>query len=235
MLSLRHAVVGYRHHPVVVDVSLDLRRGEAVALLGANGSGKTTVVRGVLGLADLLSGSISVLGQPIGAGSATARIGYVPQRHTLSGSVPSTAAEVVATGLLASRGFWRTPGRRDRSRVLAALAEVGLADTARSRVSELSGGQQRRVLIARALVSDPELVILDEPTAGVDRASTESLVATLVAIKDQGRSLLVVTHDLGELGPVPDRAVTMVQGAVHSDQPCHCDPSTGCCVLIQDN
>lgn len=232
VLSTRNAMVGYRRRPVVVDLTLRIDRGEAVALLGANGSGKTTLVRGVLGLAELLAGSIDVLGVPLGAGSAASRVGYVPQRHTLSGSVPSTAGEVVATGLLASRGFWRPAGRVERARVRASLAQVGLADSARTKVSEMSGGQQRRVLIARALVSDPELLVLDEPTAGVDRASTEALVATLADIKAAGKALLVVTHDLGELGPVPDRAVTMVDGTVRSDQRCHCDPATGCCVVV---
>lgn len=218
-LSVRGATVGYGRRPVVVDADLEVAPGEAVALLGANGSGKTTLVRGILGLADILSGHVDVLGEHVenGASAAASLVGYVPQRHSVSGAVPSTAAEVVGTGLLASHGFWR-PRRRDhRARVMAALAEVGLADRARSRVAELSGGQQRRVLIARALVSDPRLLVLDEPTAGVDRVSTEALVRTLAEVKAAGRALLIVTHDLAELGPVPDRAATMQDGSVVSD------------------
>jgi zinc transport system ATP-binding protein len=176
-------------------------------------------VRGVLGLADILAGHVDVLGEHVehGASAAASLVGYVPQRHSVSGAVPSTAAEVVGSGLLASRGFWRPPRRGDRERVLAALDEVGLADRAHERVARMSGGQQRRVLIARALVSDPTLLVLDEPTAGVDHASTEQLVATLTRVRGNGRALLVVTHDLDELEDVPDRAVTLVEGRVVSD------------------
>ncbi|MGJ7440681.1 metal ABC transporter ATP-binding protein [Aquipuribacter sp. MA13-6] len=218
-LSVRGATIGYGRRPVVHAADLTVQRGEAVALLGANGSGKSTLVRGILGLADILAGHVDVLGEHVehGASSAASLVGYVPQRHSVSGAVPSTAAEVVGSGLLASRGFWRPPRRADRSRVLEALAEVGLADRARARVAELSGGQQRRVLIARALVSGPQLLVLDEPTAGVDRVSTEALVHTLGQLKTGGRALLVVTHDLDELGDVPDRAVTMKDGSVLSD------------------
>lgn len=220
-LSLRDATIGYGHRPVVHHADLDVAPGEAVALLGANGSGKSTLVRGVLGLADILGGHVDVLGEHVehGASAAASLVGYVPQRHGLSGAVPSTAAEVVGSGLLASRGFWRPPRRGDRDRVLAALDEVGLADRARSRVSELSGGQQRRVMIARAIVSGPQLLVLDEPTAGVDRVSTEALVDTLGQVKATGRALLIVTHDLAELMDVPDRAVTLQDGAVVSDLP----------------
>lgn len=222
-LSVRGATIGYHRRPVVHHADLDIAPGEAVALLGANGSGKTTLVRGVLGLADILSGHVDVLGEHVehGASAAASLVGYVPQRHSVSGAVPSTAAEVVGSGLLASRGFWRPPRRGDRERVRRALAEVGLADRARARVAELSGGQQRRVLIARAIVSDPRLLVLDEPTAGVDRVSTEALVETLGEIRATGRALLVVTHDLDELGDVPDRAVTMKDGTVLSDVPLH--------------
>jgi zinc transport system ATP-binding protein len=218
-LSVRHATVGYDDRPVVRDADLEVVAGEAVALLGANGSGKTTLVRGILGLADVLAGHVDVLGHHVehGASAAASLVGYVPQRHSVSGAVPSTAAEVVASGLLASRGFWRPPRRDDHRRVRAALDEVGLADRASERVAQLSGGQQRRVLIARAIVSDPRLLVLDEPTAGVDRASTEQLVATMERIKGTGRALLVVTHDLAELRGVPDRAVTLVDGRVASD------------------
>jgi len=217
-LSVRGATIGYGRRPVVHDADLEVAPGEAVALVGANGSGKTTLVRGILGLADILSGHVDVLGEHVehGASAAASLVGYVPQRHSVSGAVPSTAAEVVGAGLLASHGFWRPRGRDHRARVMAALAEVGLADRSRSRVAELSGGQQRRVLIARALVSDPRLLVLDEPTAGVDRSSTDALVRTLAEVKAAGRALIIVTHDLAQLGPVPDRVATMQDGSVVS-------------------
>jgi len=212
-LVVRKATIGYRGRPVVIDADLTVEVGEVVALLGANGSGKTTLVRGLVGLAELLNGHIEVAGRPVSArlGRNSVRIGYVPQRLSPPAGIPTTAMEVVSTGLLARRTLWAAGGSA-KARVRAALAEIGLAGFAGTPVFELSGGQQRRVLIARALVADPGIVILDEPTAGVDRAGVMSLVATLADLKAAGRTLVVVTHEIDVFGGVVDRTVTMVDG-----------------------
>lgn len=214
-LVLRKATIGYRGRPVVVAADLVVEHGEVVVLMGANGSGKTTLIRGLLGLAELLRGEIEVDGRPVGARNAgvAARVGYVPQRLSVTAGIPTTAAEIVSTGLLAERSLW-AGGRVSRVRAHAALADIGMSELARSPVDELSGGQQRRVLIARALVADPRIVILDEPTAGVDRAGVISLVSTLAALKATGRTLLVVTHELQAFGDLFDRTVTLVDGHV---------------------
>lgn len=212
MLSLQGVTSGYRRNLALRDVSLEVAPGETLALLGNNGSGKTTLVRTVLGLVPLLSGRIEIDGRPF---SRSSQVGYVPQRHTVSGAVPSSVFEVVASGLLTSGNLWRPLSRSARSRVMTALGEVGMEDFSRRRLQELSGGQARRVLIARALVKEPPLVILDEPTAGVDRTSTQQLVASLAALKSHGHALVVVTHDLPELGDLWDRAITLQEGRIH--------------------
>ncbi|MGF1661524.1 MAG: metal ABC transporter ATP-binding protein [Kineosporiaceae bacterium] len=211
MVQLARATIGYGARPVVVDADLAVGRGESVGLLGANGSGKTTLVRGLLGLADLLAGEVRVDGRRVGDRSRHRLVGYVPQRLAPPSGVPTTAAEVVAAGLLAGGRHLR-PAAGGRRAVQAALAQVGLAGLAGVPVTELSGGQHRRVLIARALISDPPLLLLDEPTAGVDRASVRALAATLGGLREQGRTLLVVTHELEDLAAVVDRVVTVVEG-----------------------
>ena len=211
--------VGYREVPVVHQVDLTVRAGEAVALLGPNGSGKTTLVRGILGLARVLSGELRLFGLPAERFTDRARIGYVPQRHTLGGAVPATVREVVASGRLARRAWFARTRPADRAAVGSAIETVGLSDRADTAVGELSGGQQRRVLIARALAAEPEVLVMDEPTAGVDAVSQEALAGTLRLLADRGRTLLVVTHELAPLRSVVRRAVVLQDGRVCFDGP----------------
>lgn len=214
-LRLSGATIGYGPRPVVMAADLEVWPGEAVALVGANGAGKTTVVRALVGQADVLSGDLRVAGRPVAHRRRGRAIGYVPQRLTPPAGVPTTAAEVVATGLLAG-GRWR-PRRGGRASVSAALDQVGLGAFARTPVTELSGGQHRRVLIARALVAEPHLLLLDEPTAGVDRASVDALVQTLAELRDDGRTLLIATHELTELSGVVRRVVSLADGRLVED------------------
>lgn len=217
VLQLRGAAFGYRGRPVVTDVDLTVRAGEVIAVLGPNGSGKSTLVKGLLGLSEHLSGDVSVLGTPLARMRDRTRIGYVPQRHTLVGGVRATVSEVVSTGLLATRPWWRPAGGRDREAVHAALEAVGLADRSRFDVDTLSGGQQRRVLIARALVARPEVLVMDEPTAGVDRASQGVLAGVLQRLGERGTTMLVVTHELTALRGVVDRIVEVDTGHLTFD------------------
>lgn len=219
-LAVRGATIGYRGRPVVIDADLIVDTGDVVALLGANGSGKTTLVRGLVGLAELLAGHIEVGGRAVSTRMArdSVRVGYVPQRLTAAAGIPTTVMEVVSTGLLARRTLWAA-GPRAKAKVRAALAEIGLGEHASTPVVELSGGQQRRVLIARALVADPGIVILDEPTAGIDRTGVMSLVATLAQLKAAGRTLLVVTHEIDAFAGVVDRTMTMVDGRLLPGSP----------------
>ena len=201
------------------DVHLTVHCGETVAVLGANGCGKTTLARGLLGLATVLGGSVEVLGAPVARLGRRGRIGYVPQRHTVTGAVPATVREVVGVGRLARLGLLRRVGPGDRSAVLDAIAAVGLADRADDPVSSLSGGQQRRVLVARALAAEPELLIMDEPTAGVDAGSQDALARTLAEVAAAGTTVVVVTHETAALSAVLYRAVVIDDGRISYDGP----------------
>jgi zinc transport system ATP-binding protein len=218
-LRLSGASIGYDDVAVVEHVDLVVQPGEAVAVLGSNGSGKTTLARGILGLATVLDGTVEVLGAPVGRLSERGRVGYVPQRHTVSGAVPATVREVVGVGRLARLGLFRRLGPVDRAAVADAVAAVGLADRLGDPVASLSGGQQRRVLVARALAAEPELLLMDEPTAGVDAASQEALAGVLARLKAGGTTLVVVTHETGPLTGVLDRAVVVDSGRIRYDGP----------------
>jgi zinc transport system ATP-binding protein len=218
-IRLRDASVGYGDVAIVRGVDLTVRSGEAVAVLGSNGSGKTTLARGLLGLAAVLGGEVEVLGAPVGRLRDRGRIGYVPQRHTVSGAVPATVREVVSVGRLARLGLFRRLGPADAAAVAAAVDAVGLADRIGAPVASLSGGQQRRVLVARALAAEPELLIMDEPTAGVDAASQDALAAVLADVSASGTTLVVVTHETGPLADVLTRAVVVDHGRIAYDGP----------------
>ncbi len=217
LVRLHGASFGYGDRPVVSGVDLELHRGEVVALLGPNGSGKSTLVRGVLGLATRQGGSVELFGTPRERFTEHTRIGYVPQRHSLSASVRATVTEIVEVGRLPHRAWWRPTSREDRAIVRQAIDDVGLADRAGEEVASLSGGQQRRVLIARALAGQPEVLVMDEPTAGVDQASQEALAVVLRRLVDRGTSMLVVTHELAALEGVVTRIVCLDAGHVDFD------------------
>lgn len=218
VVSLTDAVAALGARPVLRGIDLTVRRGEVVALLGANGSGKSTAVRAAIGQVPLTRGEVRLFGTPLRRFRAWSRVGYVPQRTTAAGGVPATVREVVSAGRL-SRTRLGPLRKADREAVDRALAAVGLADRARDSVNALSGGQHQRVLIARALAGEPELLIMDEPMAGVDLASQEVLAETLRAQVDAGATVLLVLHELGPLEPLIDRAVVLRDGCVAHDGP----------------
>ncbi len=219
IISLRSASFGYADRAVVSDVTLDVRAGEVVAVLGPNGSGKSTLVRGLLGLTQHLSGDLELFGVPRERFRDHARVGYVPQRHTLSTSVRATVQEIVATGRLVRQSWFGRPSRTDQSVIDRALEVVGLADRSRADVTTLSGGQQRRVLIARALASQPDVLIMDEPTAGVDTANQHVLAEVLGRLAAQGVTMVIVTHEMDAFDDVVTRVVVVDNGRVSFDGP----------------
>ncbi len=219
VVDIRCASFGYTDQPVVQDVDLRIRTGEVVALLGPNGSGKTTVIRGLLGLARTMGGEVELFGRSADQLSQRWRIGYVPQRHTVVGAIPSTVAEVVGSGRLARRRLWSWAGAADRSAITEAIERMGLGHLRDAPVGDLSGGQQRRVLIARALAAQPDVLIMDEPTAGVDAESSRRLVATLAGLLRHELTMLVVTHEISTLRPILTRAVQLRDGRVVADAP----------------
>ncbi|MFG2311224.1 metal ABC transporter ATP-binding protein [Streptomyces sp. NPDC048566] len=218
VVSLRGVRAELGSRPVLRGVDLVVRRGEVVALLGANGSGKSTAVRSVIGQVPVSAGEIELFGVARRRFRDWRRVGYVPQRTTAAGGVPATVTEIVASGRL-SRARFGVLRRADHAAVRRALELVGMADRAKDSVDALSGGQHQRVLIARALACEPELLIMDEPMAGVDLASQEVLAATLRGQVAQGASVLLVLHELGPLEPLIDRAVVLRDGCVLHDGP----------------
>jgi ABC transporter, ATP-binding protein len=147
------------------------------------------------------------------------RIGYVPQRVTASAGVPATALEVVRSGLLGPRNLWADRGPKAKRRAMEALRAVDLADRAQDHVQVFSGGQSQRVLIARALVRDPDLLVLDEPLAGIDRDSRTSLAGILASLRERGTTIVTVLHEMGELAELVERAVVLAEGRVVHDGP----------------
>ncbi|MGW4436696.1 metal ABC transporter ATP-binding protein [Streptomyces sp. NPDC004596] len=218
VIALRKVTAELGARPVLRGIDLTVHRGEVVALLGANGSGKSTAIRTIIGQVPAAGGTIELFGTPRRAFRDWARVGYVPQRTTAAGGVPATVTEVVSSGRL-SRTRFGLFRRADREAVRHALELVGMADRAGDPVDALSGGQHQRVLIARALVAEPELLIMDEPMAGVDLASQEVLAATLREQVAQGTTVLLVLHELGPLQPLIGRAVVLRDGCVLHDGP----------------
>lgn len=219
VLRLTGGSAGYQGRAALRDVDFSLHSGEVVALLGANGSGKSTLVRALLGLIPLMAGHLELFGVAAGHFRERWRIGYVPQRLGAAGGVPATVREVVSAGRLPHKRPFVPMGPRDRSAVGSAIATVGLTEKAGSDVARLSGGQQRRVLIARALAAEPEVLVMDEPTAGVDQANQEILAATLRELVVAGRTLLVVAHELGPLESLIHRVVVLHEGRTTYDGP----------------
>jgi zinc transport system ATP-binding protein len=216
VLSVRDASVTFEGRPVLRHVHLEVDEGEIVALLGANGSGKSTLVRAAVGLVPLDEGQVELFGTPLAKFRAWRRLGYVPQHSRAVAGVPATVQEVVMSGRLSRRPFAGLARTADHDAVTAAVARVGLVDRLRSPLAELSGGQQQRALIARALAGDADLLVMDEPTSGVDHESQESLAELIGGLVNEGASVLLVAHELGPMRNLVDRVVVLGDGRVVS-------------------
>lgn len=202
--------------PVLRGVGITVRAGETVAVVGGNGSGKSTLVRALLGLVAIQRGSVRLFGTKLDRFRGWSKIGYVPQRTTAT-QAQATVEEVVATGRLALRPPFVPARRQDRDAVQHALSTVGLGALRRSDIRRLSGGQQQRVLIARALAGAPELLVLDEPTSGVDLEHQRVLADVLEQRTGRGLAVIVVLHEVGPLGALLDRVVGLRDGRVAHD------------------
>lgn len=217
VVRLADGAVAIDGRPVLRGINLSIESGDFLALMGPNGSGKSTLVKALTGLLPLTLGSLELFGTDMDHFDAWSRIGYVPQRPGAASGVPASVWEVVAAGRLGQRRLFRPLTRADRLAIDEALEIVGLAHRARDGISRLSGGQQQRVLIARALAGEPELLLLDEPTAGVDLTNQRALAATLGTLKQRGSTIVLVAHELGPLAPLVSRAVVLRDGRVVRD------------------
>jgi manganese/zinc/iron transport system ATP- binding protein len=193
-VDVHHLTVAYRDAPVLWDVDVTIPKGTLTAIIGPNGAGKSTLLKAILGLVPVASGSIEILGSD--APKQRRLIGYVPQRGSADWTFPTNALDVVTMGTYGQLGWFRRPGKAERARAMAALDQLGMADFADRQISQLSGGQQQRVFLARALVQDAELYIMDEPFAGVDAQTEKAIVTLLGALRERGKTVVVVHHDL---------------------------------------
>jgi zinc transport system ATP-binding protein len=193
--------------PVLRDIDLDVAAGEFLAIAGPNGGGKTTLVRLALGLEQPTRGRVSLFGEPVDRLGDRTRLGYLPQRVQLGVQAPATVREVVAAGRAPLKRLGRL-GSADREAIDRAIERVGLAPHATRALTRLSGGQQQRAFIAKALVADPKLLALDEPTAGVDVEAQEALAELLARLRGElGVTILYVSHEFGAIEHVVERLV----------------------------
>jgi zinc transport system ATP-binding protein len=218
-LALHDVGVVLDGRPIVRDVTFDVGPGQVVAILGANGSGKSTLLKALVGLNPVSHGSVSLFGTPQPGFRDWSRVGYVPQRSNLGTGVPATVREVVASGRIARRTPFWPMSRHEHDLVDHAVDVVGLGGRAGHPVATLSGGQQQRVLVARTLAGEPDLLLLDEPNAGVDHASQLAIAETLGGRADAGASIVVVLHELGPFAPLIDRVVALREGRITYDGP----------------
>jgi manganese/zinc/iron transport system ATP- binding protein len=186
--------VAYREKPVLWDVDLEVPSGQLCAIVGPNGAGKSTLIKAVLGLVPKASGQVHFFGQSLQ--QARRRIGYVPQRGTVDWDFPTSVLDVVMMGLYGKLGWFKRPGKREREAALRCLEQVSMQAFAHRQISQLSGGQQQRVFLARALAQDSDLYFMDEPFAGVDAVTEDAILKVLHELKGQGKTVVVVHHDL---------------------------------------
>lgn len=219
IVALSQVTAGYGDGPILRDVDFTLEPGEVVAILGANGSGKSSLVKTILRSTMVTAGTVELFGIPASDFHDWRRIGYVPQRLAASSAIPATVREVVSSGRIVRGGWLRPRSEADRSAVSRAIELVELGDKASAPVATLSGGQQRRVLIARALAGEPDVLIMDEPMAGVDAHSQTMLADTLATLVGLGATVLLVAHQLGPIDRLVTRVVNMRDGQVACDGP----------------
>jgi len=204
LVTFDHATLGYGRRAVLSDLVFDIPPGDFLGLVGPNGAGKTTIIKAILGSLRPLAGTVTV--------RQGLRFGYVPQRDSVDYGFPLKVVDVVLMGRYDRIGLGRRPRREDRERAVAALQHVGIADLADRQLSALSGGQKQRTLIARALVGEPEVLVLDEPTNGMDLVSTTQILGLVRELHDRdGLTVLMVSHALNEVANYVSRIALVVE------------------------
>jgi len=202
-LALRGLTVSYGGDPVVFSVDMTVQPGAMTAIIGPNGAGKSTLLKAALGLQPALAGQVTAWGMPLAR--QRDRIAYVPQRASVDWDFPTTALDVVLMGLYRELGLLRRTRKHHRDRARACLARVGMERFADRQIGQLSGGQQQRVFLARALAQNADLYLLDEPFAGVDAATEAAIISVLHALRDAGKTVVAVHHDLATVTRYFDR------------------------------
>lgn len=197
----------------LTDASFQIPTGTITALVGVNGAGKSTLFKAIMGFVPVARGTIRLLGLPVREALRQNLVAYVPQAEEVDWSFPVLVEDVVMMGRYGHMGFLRRPSAQDRAKVDQALARVGLTDLRHRQIGELSGGQKKRVFLARALAQEGRIILLDEPFTGVDVKTEEQIIALLRTLRDEGHVMLVSTHNLGSVPDFCDRTV-LVKGTV---------------------
>lgn len=200
------------------DASFAVPTGTITALVGVNGAGKSTLFKALMNFVPMARGRVEILGQPVRDAMKAQNVAYVPQAEEVDWSFPVLVEDVVMMGRYGHMGFLRRPSATDRAAVDTALMRVNMAEYRRRQIGELSGGQKKRVFLARALAQDAHVILLDEPFTGVDVKTEESIIALLRDLRDEGRVMLVATHNLGSVPEFCDRVV-LVKGTVLAHGP----------------
>ena len=213
-ITARGVTVTYRNGATALtDASFEIPTGTITALVGVNGAGKSTLFKAIMGFVPAARGEITVLGMPAREALRRNTVAYVPQAEEVDWTFPVLVEDVVMMGRYGHMGFFRRPGAADRAAVSDALARVGMADFRKRQIGELSGGQRKRVFLARALAQEGQVILLDEPFTGVDVQTEEAIIALLREMRDEGRVMLVSTHNLGSVPEFCDRTI-LVKGTV---------------------
>lgn len=206
-LQIRDLTVAYQQRPVLWEVNLDLPAGSLVGLVGPNGAGKSTLLRAILGLVEPISGEVRVFGKRLA--EQRGRVAYVPQRESVDWDFPSSVLDLVLMGTYGKLGWFRRPGAAERARAMEALRAVEMDAYADRQIGRLSGGQQQRAFLARALVQESDLYLMDEPFAAVDAATELAIMQLLRSLRAQGKTVVVVHHDLHTAPDYFDRVVLL--------------------------
>ena len=214
--STRNLSVAYRAEPVLRGVDFAVPTGVVMGVVGPNGAGKSTLIKAMLGLVKPLTGSSEFFGRPLA--DVRHRVGYMSQSTNVDWDFPTTVLDVVTMGTYGSLGWVRRPGRAERARARSALDQTGIADLAKRQIGELSGGQRQRVFLARTLVQEPDLYLMDEPLQGIDATSRQAIVAVLRSLRERGKTIVIVHHDLATVRSYCDH-VTLLNRRVITSGP----------------
>jgi manganese/zinc/iron transport system ATP- binding protein len=207
ILDVHDVTVAYHRKPVLWDIDWTLTAPSLVGVVGPNGAGKSTLIKAILGLVPLASGDVRVFGAAVD--SERRRIGYVPQRESVDWDFPINVLDVVLMGTYGRLGWFRRPGAQEKARARDCLARVGIADLEKQQIGQLSGGQQQRTFLARALAQDADIYFMDEPMAGVDAATERIIFNLLQDLRAQGKTIVVVHHDLRTVRQFFDQVVLL--------------------------
>lgn len=221
LIEVNNLNFGYNERLVLRDISFIVNKGDFLGIIGSNGSGKSTLLKLMLKILNPLSGDISLLGENIASFRKWNKIGYISQKaNSFNGSFPATVEEVVQANLFSNIGLFKLPKKQHKEKVYHALEKVGMQDYGKRLIGNLSGGQQQRVFISRVLVSEPEILFLDEPTVGIDAKSEEAVYCLLARLnKELGLTVVMVTHDIGAITVHANRLICLSENGLFEHNP----------------